>query len=101
MCVWKLHTNTINLLEYLVMMDVFSLEEEDSNELFITQSPKANEDVVEMENMSILGDGFDFTSPMVSIGSDGRMNSVGDPYEDISDEDFEIPPSQKSEGHHW
>ena len=41
------------------MMDVFSLEDDDANQLFITQSKGTtqNDDI----NMSpILGDGFDF-----------------------------------------
>ena len=51
-------------------MDVFSLEEEDANELFITQKAKGvcdNEEFSD-ENNNILGlDVMDFRSPCVSI----------------------------------
>ena len=76
-------------------MDVFSLEDEDCNELFITQSSK-NESDGRRESI-ILGDPMDFGRPLGSI-----VTSVLTPasesnlpqYEDISDDDFDIPLSQ-------
>ena len=79
------------------MMDMFSLEHEDCNELFITQtSPKYNRESSQ-NALSILGNGDDFGSPLVMVGSQGEMRSNVAHYEDISDDDFEIPSSQKTE----
>ena len=69
-------------------MEVYSLEEDDCSQLFITQaSPKR------LENGIVLGDPLDFASPCVSLVSkvDGGMNV----YSDISDDDMDaIPCSQ-------
>ena len=68
-------------------MDVFSLEEEELSELFLTQTSSAKRvefdgDVVESANTVL---------PLLTIG----MN-----YEDISDDDFyQIPSLQKA--HDW
>ena len=66
-------------------MEVYSLEEDDCSQLFITQtSPKRT------ENGLVLGDPMDFVSPCVSLVSkvDGAMNV----YSDISDDDMETVP---------
>ena len=72
-------------------MDVFSLEDDDGNELFITQS--SNDDNA-TNGLSIIGDGNDFLSPCVSILDKSKGVSDQQHYEDISDDDFEIPSSQ-------
>ena len=71
-------------------MEVFSLEEDDCPELFITQSGSSdqNNGSINEYNDSILGDGLDFKSPCASL--------VRPVYSDISeDEDFTMPLSQK------
>ena len=73
-------------------MEIFSLEDDDCPELFITQSgssESANQS--EIGNKSgILGEPSDFSSPCVSI--------LGAKYSDISDdEDVFFPQSQKHE----
>ena len=46
-------------------MEVFSLEEDDCSQMFITQSsPKRGNDI---GNFNILGDEMDFQSPCVSV----------------------------------
>ena len=78
-------------------MDVFSLEDDDCNDLFITQS--SNEDINDCNvgcNLQILGKEDDFSAPLSSIVS----GSTGNPtvYSDISDDnDFQIPSSQATE----
>ena len=86
------------LHDYSVMMDVFSLEEDDYNNLFITQTSKESVPEGGVQSSPILGDGNNFLSPLVSVESNGELNSLGAHSEDKSDEDFEIPPSQKNEG---
>ena len=71
-------------------MDIFSLEDDDCPELFITQSGSTDDanDSISRNKCSILGDSSDFSSPSVSI-----LNSR---YSDISDdEDLVFPLSQK------
>ena len=51
---------------------MFSLEDDDANELFITQTPSENiseliENTQEDKNVSIFGDGMDFKSPCASF----------------------------------
>ena len=75
------------------MMEVFFLEEEDSNEMFLTQV--SQEDKNCDDNRSIFGDGMDFQSPCVSLRRDANFNLMSSQYDDISDEDFEIPSSQE------
>ena len=72
-------------------MEVFSLEEDDCPELFITQSSSDSNGI---ENNSILVDENDFQSPCVSLVSPPKQNALGGNYEDISDDDFDIPSSQ-------
>ena len=77
------------------MMDVYSLEKDDCNDLFITQSSGDNKI---NSSLSVIGDGSDFSSPCVSLvkSSTGVCNVPQ--YEDISDEDFDIPSSQLDPG---
>ena len=70
----------------------FFLEDDDCNELFITQTPK--ESLVEHldysqkeRNYSVFGDSYDFKSPCKSLVSEVR--NEGAVYEDISDDKFE------------
>ena len=71
-------------------MEVFSLEEDDCNELFITQSCSGDNNSVNSSVndgfSGVLGDPMDFASPCSSL--------VNAHYSDISDDDFEIPSSQ-------
>ena len=71
-------------------MDVFSLENDDFNGMFITQS---DPDVSDNGNKSqISTSGSSTSGSMLSLLTE---NSSDFPvYEDISDDDFEIPPSQ-------
>ena len=70
-------------------MDVFSLEEDDGDEIFITQSSQQSSQVDEVENVNspILGDASDLRKSLVSL--------LDSKYSDIFDDDFEIPCSQK------
>ena len=73
-------------------MDVFSLEDEDCSQMFITQSSSNDEQT--RGNFSVLGDEFDFSSPCVSLLSGTNANHAQ--YSDISEDEFEqIPCSQK------
>ena len=74
-------------VEYLFTMDLFSLEDDDGNDLFITQSSNSSNG---NNSNSVIGDGSDFSSPCVSLVS----KNAAPQYEDISDDDFEIPCSQ-------
>ena len=70
-------------------MDVFSLEEEDGNEVFLTQ--KARQDT-SVNNYGIIGDEMDFSSPCVGLVSSAAQ------YSDISDDNFQpIPCFQKGQ----
>ena len=72
-------------------MDVFSLEDEDYSQLFITQSSPKRVDLA--DNSPILGNGNDFASPLVSLVP--KKNEDPLHYLDISDDDFmEIPSLQ-------
>ena len=78
-------------------MDVFSLEDDDYDSLFITQldtnnNGKDNTGVFGESVSGVLGDGTNFLSPRVSIVS--QSASVPAQYSDISDDDFNIPSSQ-------
>ena len=69
-------------------MEVFSLEEDDGASMFLTQTPVVNRAV---QNLGILGDSSDFSSPCVGLVS-GEAK-----YSDISDDDFEeFPCSQRA-----
>ena len=68
-------------------MDQFSLEDDEYNSIFITQTPKAQK--VDEYNVGILPNGNDFGSPLVGLVS----GSVAQ-YSDISEDEFEIPSSQ-------
>ena len=72
-------------------MDVFSLEDEDYSQMFITQSSPKRVDLV--DSSPILGDGNDFSSPLVSLVP--KRNEELPQYSDISDDDFiDLPSSQ-------
>ena len=65
-------------------MEVFSLEEDEGNDLFITQESQ-NDSATSVG--SILGDGLNFSTPCFSL--------LDSKYSDISEDEFEIPCSQK------
>ena len=70
-------------------MELFSLEEDDGNDLFITQSSHLDNN--NRQNVSILGSPTDFASPCASI-----LNANSSQYSDISDDEFvDIPCSQQ------
>ena len=69
-------------------MELFSLEDDDARELFITQTPSQNKGGAELAGL--LGDPLDFTTPCKSLIGDGIVK-----YSDISDDDdIVIPCSQ-------
>ena len=71
-------------------MEVFSLEDDDGNDLFITQESQMDKNNRKSEGSSILGDPLDFQSPCASL--------INTHYSDISDDDLmEIPCSQISQ----
>ena len=72
-------------------MEVFSLEDEDYGDMFITQSSDISN--VNSQKSEIIGDPMDFTSPCSSLVTGG--NITGNQYSDISDaDDFDIPSPQ-------
>ena len=75
-------------------MEVYSLEDEDCNDLFITQqSPSDKSDKIsgEMSANKVLNDPMDFQSPCVSLVGNSQI------YSDISDDEFvDIPLSQNA-----
>ena len=73
------------------MMDICSVEDEDCSELFTTQNSKG---IVSdsLDSGPILGDGSNFRAPLISLTP--NFNVGGDHYEDISEDDFDIPSSQ-------
>ena len=72
-------------------MQLFSLEDDDANELFITQTPSVEKSRINLAEL--IGDGTDFVSPCVSL-VDRKENKVA-AYSDISDDEmFDIPCSQ-------
>ena len=77
-------------------IELFSLEDDDANELFITQTPKENllshlELSQNRNDSGIFGVEGDFQSPLVSVVK--QANSTQFVYEDISDDEnvFEKP----------
>ena len=70
---------------YLANMDVFSLEEDDGNDMFITLTLRDDQN---RNFSSILGDPMDFSSPCVSL-----VNRETPHYLDISDDEFCLFPS--------
>ena len=73
-------------------MSAFSLEDDDCESLFITQSSVKSDESV--NDVGILPDPLDFSSPCESLVSRGNISESK--YSDISDDDSEIPPSQNS-----
>ena len=85
------------LLEYITTyctMEIYSLEEDDGHELFLTQNSATKD--INGRKTAILGDGMDFQSPCALLIHAADFNIVGSQYKDISDDDFEIPSSQVS-----
>ena len=73
-------------------MDLFSLEDDDVRELFITQTPSVQK--VGSDLVGLIGDESDFSLPCVSLVNQVKNNSAH--YSDISDDEiFNIPCSQK------
>ena len=74
-------------------MELFSLEDDDARELFITQTPSVQKDGSGL--VGLLGDPMDFSSPCKSVVAETKNNEME--FSDISDaEDFDIPSSQAS-----
>ena len=74
-------------------MEVFSLEDDDYGDTFITQTPSSDSNVELSQENQILGDPMDFQSPCLTVLN--KDNVVTAQYSDISDtEDFNIPSSQ-------
>ena len=71
-------------------MNVLSLEDDDGDCLFITQTSNSSDGDV---NGGKLCNSSDFISPCVSLVN--QKESAMNNYSDISDDDFEIPSSQK------
>ena len=69
-------------------MDVYSLEE-DENQLFLTQRDSQRDST--SEESLILRNPLDFASPCASL-----LGVKQDQYSDISDDEFDIPCSQKT-----
>ena len=63
-------------------MELFSLEDDDANDLFITQSSILDNN--SSQNGGILGEPTDFSSPCASI-----VSGTSAKYSDISDDDFD------------
>ena len=91
------------LLEYLLIfptMDTFNLEDDDANELFITQTSSNNNDGMKL--IGSLADPMDFSSPCQSLLPASASKRVD--FSDISDDEiFDIPCSQecKFSGQKW
>ena len=77
---------------YYYMMELFSIEDDDAKELFITQTLSVQNDGNNL--VGLIGDEKDFVSPCVSLVNHHQNNSAH--YSDISDNEiFDIPCSQK------
>ena len=74
-------------------MDTFSLEDDDCHELFITQSSNSNVTVSDVlaevnNNVGLAGESEE------KLNDDVNASGIIQPiYEDISDSDFDMPPS--------
>ena len=65
-------------------MDIFSLEDEEFNDIFLTQSSSAEK----VENIGNVAEGQKSMTPLLPFGVQ---------YDDVSDDDFqELPSSQKA-----
>ena len=75
-------------------MEVFSLEDDECLELFITQSSfQSGDNNNSSKSNGIISDEMDFQSPCFSLVNGG--NSAVPHYSDISDDDFvDLPSSQ-------
>ena len=86
---------SVCVIGYSFMMELFSLEEDDGAQLFITQ--ESNMEVDKGIPSPILGNPNDFKSPLVSIVPKPMCSVMDSKYSDISDEnDFEIPASEEN-----
>ena len=71
-------------------MELFSLEEDDGNDLFITQESSYDRNNLQNCDKYLGKDATDFQSPCVSVIDKFKLQ-----YSDISDDDFmDIPSSQ-------
>ena len=73
--------------------DVFSLEDDEYNEMFITQTPRESlidklEYSQKERNYSVFSDEADFQSPVMSLVD--KVRDQSSIYEDISDDDFDM-----------
>ena len=72
-------------------MELYSLEEDDARDLFITQTPCVDNGGAHLS--SLVEDEMDFSVPLRSFVAGGQNANAN--YSDISDDDvFEIPCSQ-------
>ena len=89
-CIVLCVTVVTSIIFYYIM-ELFSLEEDDAKELFITQTPSVEKSGINLAGL--IGDGTDFVSPCVSL-VDCKEDKVA-AYSDISDDEiFDIPCSQ-------
>ena len=80
------------IIPKFIGISMMSLEDDDYNELFITQTPSSDDTE---QKSPILGDRFDFGVPLVSLVSKSQNTYQEQHYSDISDdEDFQVPSSQ-------
>ena len=76
------------------MMELFSLEDDDYGDLFITQKSNDNDSISDLSG--IRGDSVDIPSPHV-VDAGGSGNLFATHYSNISDDDaFEVPSSQQA-----
>ena len=71
-------------------MDVFSLEEEEGNDLFITQEVKQNDGIEDMSGINAEEGDVEDMEWRDLFGVDISQNSNLPHYSDISDDDFEL-----------
>ena len=74
-------------------MELFSLEDDECNELFITQKDSSISEAKIDQNGQIFGDPMDFSLPMVTLTPHGECSQTQ--YSDISDDDFDMIPSSQ------
>ena len=75
-------------------MDICSLEDDDYEGLFITQSDKVVQNADVQEKSPIFGDPMDFSAPLVTLTGNCETNQCH--YSDISDDDMELIPSSQN-----
>ena len=78
------------------MMEIFSLEDDECGDLFITQKSNDNDTISDLSG--IADDSVNIASPRGVIANGSSGNLLGGQYSDISDDDaFDIPSSQASQ----